>query len=227
MDLGCATGRELLTHTGSFKELVGFDISPHMVARATEKARTLGHENVGFTVHDLENGIPLADASTSCVFMNQGTGSDVRDIGGVIAETNRILRPGGRFLFSFFNVDALVFRTFLPWPLSLISEIDLASNSTRVHCPGRDPNPTTGDEGEPGTTFSVYSKAYRKTEAEALFTGQLKVTGSVTYPTISTILPDHLFDDKAVVELVAGIDADLQASSRSLGAYIIITGEKA
>jgi len=117
LDLGCATGIKSVMLSESFKQVVGYDISPDMIAKA--KAR-LEKENgngkrVIFEVADLEEGIPQNDASVSLVLMNLGTGSDIRNINKLLAETQRVLSPGGVFLFSFYNADSLLAKLgFLP-----------------------------------------------------------------------------------------------------------------
>jgi|GEM_PF-3613927 len=56
--------------------------------------------------------------------------SDMRGIGKVIDETIRVLKPGGRFFFSFYNRDALVYRwEFLPWEAGLAADNALADTS--------------------------------------------------------------------------------------------------
>lgn len=42
LDLGCATGRVALGLVNKFRQVVGFDISQHMISRANHKAEKLG-----------------------------------------------------------------------------------------------------------------------------------------------------------------------------------------
>ena len=226
VDLGCATGREGLTHTRGPTRLVGYDISPHMIEKAKLQAAAKNLTCAEFFVYDLEQGIPLPDSSVSCVFMNHGTGSDVKNIERILAETKRVLKLRGKFLFSFYNAEALASKAFLPWPLSLAAEIDAEKHCLKVYCPGKEPNMTTGEEEQPGKLLSIYARPYTVTEVEDLFSNHLCIESIVTHPTISSILPDHLFRNPEMIELIESIDTDLTASGRNLGAYIVVTGAK-
>ncbi|MBI5644635.1 methyltransferase domain-containing protein [Candidatus Kaiserbacteria bacterium] len=198
---------------GRFEQAVGYDISPHMLAIAQENA---GKHQFGaqtqFQEVDVEEGIPVEDATISFVVMNLGTASDVRNIERVIKETLRVLKPGGRFLFSFYNRDALLYRwEFLPWPVSLVASINLHDHCLEVH---------SGNE-----VLSVYARPYTVDEVAALFRNVGVKVNLSTYSTMSAILPNDLFENQpGIQEAIVSLDENLSTSP--MGAYIIATGQK-
>lgn len=213
IDLGCATGKLTLPLAGHFERALGYDLSQHMIVMAQGNAEL--HEfgsRTTFEQVDVESGIPVNDATASFVVMNLGTASDVRDIQKVIKETLRVLEPGGRFLFSFYNRDALLYRwEFLPWPVGLAAFINLHKNCLEVH---------SGSE-----LLSVYARPYSMAEVETLFRDAGVSVSMSTYPTMSAILPNDLVEDQPDVQSsVVSIDVGLASSS--MGAYIIATGQK-
>lgn len=109
VNLGSANGNHVTsTIEEGFQRIVGYDISRNMIACA--KTKYPDHE---FYVHDLDNGIPLEDASADLVIANFGAASEV--CVNLWQETSRVLRSGGRAYFSFYNKDALVTRWWTPW----------------------------------------------------------------------------------------------------------------
>lgn len=213
IDLGCATGKLTLPLGGHFEHALGYDLSQHMIvmARGNAESHEFGSRTT-FEQVDVENGIPIDDATASFVVMNLGTASDVRDIQKVIKETLRVLKSGGRFLFSFYNRDALLYRwEFLPWPVGLAASINLHKNCLEVH---------SGIE-----LLSVYARPYSVAEVEVLFRDAGVSVSTSTYPTMSAILPNDLIEDQPDVQAsVVSIDTGL--SSSTMGAYIVATGQK-
>lgn len=218
LDLGCATGRMTFQFHEAFTRAVGYDISQHMRMKANQLAESRNLQSkLVFECADLEDGIPMPDAFASFVVMNLGTASDMRDIGRVIDETLRVLKPGGRFFFSFYNRDALVYRwELLPWQIGLAASINTHRDSLDVHSKSDDAKEEI---------IPVYARAYTKDEVTALFANRGMEVSLVTYPTISAILPHELFvHQPKVQESMVAIDRKI--SDSSLGAYIIATGKK-
>lgn len=214
-DLGCATGRLMFKLHSHFEQATGFDISQHMVSVAHRRADAESlQDKCQFECVDLEDGIPLPDESVSLAVMNLGTASDVRNIKEVISETWRILKSGGKFFFSFYNRDALIYSEFLPWEASLVASVNIYRDSLDVHC-------MNGDKQE---IVPVFARAYNSSEVQSLFEGWQNVQ-LVSFPVISAVLPNELFESKVgVQESVEKIDEDLVNSG--LGAYLIATGCK-
>ncbi len=98
LDLGCAAGidsfiaRDAVGATG---RVIGIDITPELVERASGIAEKKGFTNVAFQCADIEN-LPLADASVAVIISN-GVFSLLSDRPQVFREMYRVLQPGGRF----------------------------------------------------------------------------------------------------------------------------------
>lgn len=215
LDLGCGTGSQSFRLAESFENVIGYDVSPDMI-RMAQKKLTAEQANASFEEWDLENGLPqLETESVSFVLMNLGTASDVIDLKRLIDEVSRVLKSGGRYLFSFYNAEALVYSwEFLPWPDGLTAEINAVKSCLDVRL---------GEE-----TYSIYAKSYTKAEIELLLRPHLSVdTKFSSYPTVSAILPDVLFGPTATKarETIAELDQNL--STLNYGAYTIVTGQKA
>ena len=97
VDLGCGAGTDLLIAAqmvGAEGRVIGIDMTPAMLERARESAEALGLRNV--EVHEaLIETLPLPDASVDAVISN-GVIDLVPDKDAVLAEIDRVLRPGGR-----------------------------------------------------------------------------------------------------------------------------------
>ena len=241
LDLGCATGAKSVKLSESFKRVVGYDISPDMIVKAnTRLEKENGNaEHISFEVADLEEGIPQDDESVSLVLMNLGTGSDIRNIDKLLVETQRVLQPGGAFLFSFYNANSLLARIgFLPWRTSLAAMIDPDKRCLEVHF-GKD-------------IFLIYARPYTVDEVEELFSvSGLTIRARFTHPSISAVLPEDVlvtntfesYGDpvqdrryrQAIMQAVKNqsardalikIDEELARSPENLGAYILVTGVK-
>lgn len=213
IDLGCATGQIATKLATDFDCVIGYDLSQHMVTTAVRQANTGGfsEEQLTFEQADLESGIPLPDASVSFVAMTLGTAGDMRNFAFVWNEIQRVLVPGGRFLLSFYNRDALLYQwELLPWDSGLAAAIDMRRDSLEVHIDSE--------------RIPIYARAYTVEEVQTLL-GDANELELLTFPTISSILPPELFDNQsAVQEAVTTIDRSLASSK--LGAYIIATGQK-
>ena len=217
VDLGCATGRETFNHSNHFATTVGFDISEDMIAVANNKPQSARKHPVSFTVYDVEKPLPLDSNSVSFVFMNNGTASDVKDFRSVLNEVGRVLEKDGRFLFSFYNTDALLHEVFLPWPPSLMAEMNRDQQCLDVNYKGG--------------RLSIYARPYTPTEVKDLFKMPLSIDQLWTHPTISSILPNELFEDSTstlmdVRKQIADTDWNLSENGNEQGAYVIVTGHK-
>jgi SAM-dependent methyltransferase len=217
VDIGCATGHKTLKllekDFGGFQRVIGYDISPAMIQCAQENARTrnISEQQVAFNVADMDEGIPLPDSSVSFALMNLGTAGDIRNITQLIQEVGRILAPGGRVCFSFYNKEALLYQLgFLPWSVSLAAEIDLRRHCLNVHAGGQ--------------IYPVYARAYTVFEATNLVRQALNVTGTTTYPTVCSILPNTVFEEERIVKILK--DIDHRVADLNLGAYILVCAER-
>jgi len=101
LDLGSGGGIDVLLsarRVGPAGKAYGLDMTDEMLALARENQRKAGVENVEFLRGEIEN-IPLPDNSVDVVISNCviNLSADKRR---VLAETFRVLKPGGRFAVS-------------------------------------------------------------------------------------------------------------------------------
>jgi arsenite methyltransferase len=101
LDLGSGAGADVLIsarRVGPAGKAIGLDMTDEMLALARANAEKAGAANVEFRKGYIED-IPLADATVDVVISNCviNLAADKRK---VIAETARVLRPGGRFAVS-------------------------------------------------------------------------------------------------------------------------------
>lgn len=214
LDLGCATGVKTLELAQHFERALGYDISPDMLEVARGKIiRASWRKNVKFELLDLGAGLlPHDDGSVSFVLMNLGTASDVPNIDHLIADVKRVLVPGGKFLFSFYNENALMYQwSFLPWGGSLAAEMNHEINCLDVR---------VGKE-----IFPVYAHARSVAEVRGLFSSHFKIDEVQTFPTMSPVFPDSLLQEEKARSALLHLDSGL-ATTGEMGAYIIVTGEK-
>ena len=234
LDLGCATGKETLLHTHGFKHRIGYDISPEMVAVASQKASAGKLKNVSFQVQDLEAGLPLDDESVSFLYLNQGTASDIRNITGLLTEAARVLKSNGGFLLSFYNKDALLYRSFLPWPPNLLAEFSHEKDRLDVrYFVEKEEEVEDEVKGEKKKVqklilqkLPIFARAYTVQEVQQFLPSPLECSGVYTHPTLSSVLPLDIFQEEKVRELIKHLDKELASSVDHLGAYIVLTGIK-
>ncbi len=113
LDLGSGGGIDVLLsarRVGPTGKAYGLDMTDEMLALARENQRKAGVENVEFLRGEIEH-IPLPDNSVDVVISNCviNLSADKRR---VLAETFRVLKPGGRFA-----VSDIVRRRALPEPI--------------------------------------------------------------------------------------------------------------
>jgi arsenite methyltransferase len=101
LDLGSGGGIDVLLsakRVGPTGHAYGLDITDEMLALARENQQKMGLTNVEFLEGEIEN-IPLPDNSVDVVISNCVINLSA-DKDRVIAETFRVLKPGGRFAVS-------------------------------------------------------------------------------------------------------------------------------
>ena len=81
-------------------EVVGVDISEPAVAAGSARAAAHGvAARATFQRVDADGGLPFADASFDALFCNDAI-NHLRDRAGVLREWARVLKPGGRLLYT-------------------------------------------------------------------------------------------------------------------------------
>jgi len=212
LDLGCATGKEIRRISRRFSKLLGFDISTPMIKTGKEKISLTKKTNVKLMVHDVENSWPLKDGSVSFIIMNNGTASDVKNLTFVFNEVVRVLKPGGRFVMSFYNKEAWTQRIFFPWPLGLVAGIDQDRDCLEVKL-----------EKE---TIPIFAKPYTLDEVKEMVPRQLCLLSWHTYPTLMSVLPKEIVEETLPKGLIHRLDNELAQTDHGLGSYVIISGER-
>jgi arsenite methyltransferase len=110
LDLGCGAGIDTLLAAravGPTGRVIGLDMTPEMVERARRNAAAAGLDTVEIRQGLIEE-IPLPDASVDAIVSNGVLNLSTRK-SRVLAESFRVLRPGGRI-----SVTDLVLEEALP-----------------------------------------------------------------------------------------------------------------
>lgn len=96
LDLGCSAGlytRHMARRLGGDGEMIGLDIAPGMLKEAARRARE-AHTRPSFIRADAHD-LPFADFAFDGIVCG-GTLNELGDPARALAETRRVLRPGGR-----------------------------------------------------------------------------------------------------------------------------------
>ena len=101
LDIGSGAGMDALLAArlvGPTGKVIGLDMTPEMIAKATQNAERAGATNVEFRLGDAEQ-MPVADASVDWVISNCviNLAPDKRKVFGEIV---RVLKPGGHVAIS-------------------------------------------------------------------------------------------------------------------------------
>jgi len=99
LDMGTGTGRIAFALSQRAKLVIGMDISSEMLQVAQENRKD--RKNLFLLLGDGEN-TPFQNSSFDAV-ISVGTFESIDDLSSVFRETARILKPGGRFLFTKMN----------------------------------------------------------------------------------------------------------------------------
>lgn len=101
VDLGCGAGLDSILAArmvGPSGRVIGVDLTPEMIDKATRNAQVVGIQNVEFRQADLEC-LPIADGTVD-VAVSNGVFNLCPDKPKAVAEVFRVLRAGGRLLMA-------------------------------------------------------------------------------------------------------------------------------
>jgi SAM-dependent methyltransferase len=101
LDLGCGGGLDAFLaaqQVGAEGRVIGLDMTPEMVNKATASARKGGYTNVDFRVAEIER-LPVADDSVDVVISNCVI-NHTPDKPAAFKEVHRVLKPGGSLFLS-------------------------------------------------------------------------------------------------------------------------------
>ena len=84
---------------GKRGKVIGIDMTAEMLGKARENAKEHGYTNVEFRKGDIENQIPIIDASVDVVISNCVINLTSNKV-NAFREVNRILKKGGRMVIS-------------------------------------------------------------------------------------------------------------------------------
>lgn len=120
LDLGCGCGIDTLLaarSVGATGKAIGIDMTPEMVVRARANADAAGLSNVEILEGMIES-LPLPDASVDVAVSNGVLNLSTRK-SRVLAETLRVLRPGGRVAIADLVLDEALPEEVLKSPAAL------------------------------------------------------------------------------------------------------------
>jgi len=214
IDLGCGTGRDSFHLAKQFSQVYAYDLSPDMirVANANKLKRHVG--NVLFEVKDLEDGpLPIADDSAALINSAFGMGSFVRNLEQFFREVRRALQPGGVALFSFYSTAALVNQLQLEWRPALAARVVPGEDVLQVDFEDR--------------SFRIAAKAYAPADLKRKIEGNFKLLEMTTFPTLSALFPQSLFQNPSACALCTSVDKLLATNlAIAAGPYIVVACQK-
>ena len=124
-DLGCGTGDALEAIAGRVDaEVIGLDFSAAVLRTAAAALDRLPGVRLVLAQADLTDPVPLADASVDRVLCHNVLECLSRPA-ALVAESHRILRPGGRLVLSHSDFDTLLFAS---------EDLELTRRLVRSYC---------------------------------------------------------------------------------------------
>ena len=105
VDLCCATGEHLFSLADASDQCIGIDFSRPFIDEAKNRAQALGFKHVSFQEGDAKD-IPLESESVATLYSFSAL-YVIPDVGEVLKEVSRVLRPDGRCVLDLGNAHSL------------------------------------------------------------------------------------------------------------------------
>lgn len=207
--LGSGTGRESFAIAPLFEKVYGLDFSPEMTAQAQINQQKRGIENIQFMTLDVEHeAFPFADQSVDFINSAFGMGSFVLNPTNFFLEIQRVLKPGGKVIFSFYNSQAFINQLELSWLPAISSRLNHKEETLEVQFNGE--------------TFNIPVVAYSVPEIKAELERFFSIFSITTFPSISSIFPQEFFQNERMRKLCLEADLLLADNMELAGGPFII-----
>lgn len=213
IDLGCGTGRDSFCLGRLFSQVYAYDFSPEMVKVAEKNKIKNKAGNVLFECRDVDDPLPAKNDSVAFVNTAFGMGSFVAHPEKLFREVRRVLSPRGIAIFSFYNSDALVNNLALSWRPALAARVVEGKDALSVDFDNE--------------VFEISAKAYSPHEIKNKLAGNFKVLDITTFPTLSALFPQEIFQHEKARELCSKVDQLLSNKlDIAAGPYIVAVCQK-
>jgi len=210
-DLGCGTGRDSLYFNKHFTQVHGYDFSPEMIRVANRKKINKPAGNLHFILRDLEEDLLTDTQNATITFVNSGfgMGSFVEELSLLLREIRRILEPSGVFVISFYNRESLVVQLdSIEWTPSLAAKLDSATGYLKVNFKGEQ--------------FNIPVRAYTIKEVREMLGSYFDIVEISTFPTLSSLFPNSLFQSEKARQLCTFVDDELRLNDQIAGGPYIV-----
>lgn len=211
LDLGCGTGRAAFSLSRHFEQIRGYDFAENMIIEAEKKKLDRAYGGIAFGVRDIEEEL-LEEPDSSISFINAGfgMGSFVHDIHSFLREMRRVLKPKGILVISFYNSDSLIvkLKDLLLWKPSLAAKYDIKSKKLDIDFEK--------------LNYHISARAYSYKEIKKILKGNFIVEQIGTYPTLSSLFPNEIFESKDAQALCKTVDIALAQNDEIAGGPYVL-----
>ena len=216
LDLGSGTGRDSVVLARKFDQVFGYDFSEGMVGQADQRRLRERQGNIAFRLRDIEvEGLPHRSSSVGLVNTGFGMGSFLENPNDLLKEIRRVLVPQGYTIYSFYNRNSIASQIQTKWKPSLAAMTDNENDCLNVTLPDN-------------SVFQPSAKTYTVKEVRMMLEQYFNVISLQTYPTVTALLPQEIFDHSLAGELFEHVDQNLAGNlEKPLGHYIIAVCQKA
>ncbi|MEY9591001.1 prolyl-tRNA editing enzyme YbaK/EbsC (Cys-tRNA(Pro) deacylase)/ubiquinone/menaquinone biosynthesis C-methylase UbiE [Bradyrhizobium yuanmingense] len=217
VDVGTGTGRHAFRISKYFSRVYAFDFSTHMIRVAKEKKVACDDRRIAFSVADFEyeevDGESDFAGKVDFVCASFGMGSFVEDTPRMLRRFHEWLKPGGAVLLSFYNSNTIVESMKPNWrDTSLAAHIDADRQTAQVALEDM--------------TFYIFCKPYQPQMKEQI-SGLFEIRSMISYPCITAILPNSMFDLKNAKDYFSHLDELLiRDDSYFYGHYVLVYAVK-